>query len=953
MTGASWIGSAALLAMDITIGVTLVLGLAAVVALIVLHGAPAAARHLTWLCALSAAVVLPLVALAAPEWRWEVRAPLAAAARPEPKPVSATGPLAEAAPTVRVTPVRSAPRPARASAALAAPPRPAPQTAAPASGLPSAPAPSPNRVLPMALLLVWGMGMLLVLIRFGARLQSLHRFAARCVPYPDAAAIQILDAAAARLAAPEGIHLLQAPADHLPTGPMTWGLQRPVVVLPPGALLWPPARMRSVLLHEVAHVRRRDWAGYLLANVACAVYWFHPLVWWAAARLRAESELACDDQVLRAGIPATEYAHALVEIIKALRGPSGGLKVAISMAQGPQIEQRLRAILDPRRRRGNLSPAAFTVAVVLSTAVAVPAAGVRVRPAVDGSEAASLSTSVSGAVSPLAIRNAAVAWGEPVGGLRAGLEWVSADREVQPGEILALRVRVRNTGTKPVRLSCLKPSTWDARLDSTGRVTLTPMLQGGGAVPAAAIWLAPGKECFVPGAGPRLRIAPDGSGPADPGAPLALPAGSYQVVAARPLMLQGVSASAGSLFTGRLPLQVAGGSAAAGVTQPGAALTHRVSPAGSTGVGPEVRPNTVRPVATGAAPATPARPAGAVADPTKARQRQQQVRARVIQLQQQIAEVEDEIADLKAKQANSTASVLMHRLEERIAETEEQIIVAESKVGAGSVPAQVHDLKQLQKSLEERLARARGEVQARGEQAAEERRKRQDRLLMLKLKLAEAEDELAAFGKPASPQSMRPKPVRSPDQVHQEHLADIESELLAAEAQLSELGTQYGNEHPRMRTLRNRVAFLQRQRAFLQAYKGPSEGSALAAGIAVAEERLRQLRTEGSGDTEEARQTRDELMRLRKQLAVRNQAQPPSSSLAAQEAAINAKLEPLRRKIAALDVEFQTAKARGAADAELDVLKKEHVQLQKKHDELAKRLMETLKARLEHTRRGK
>ena len=87
---------------------------------------------------------------------------------------------------------------------------------------------------------------------------------------------------------------------------MSWGTRRPAVLLPQGAERWPTSRLEAVLLHELAHVRRRDCLTQLMAEVAVALHWVNPLAWVAAHRLRVEREHACDDQALGAGARASQ-----------------------------------------------------------------------------------------------------------------------------------------------------------------------------------------------------------------------------------------------------------------------------------------------------------------------------------------------------------------------------------------------------------------------------------------------------------------------------------------------------------------------------------------------------------------------------------------------------------------------------------------------------------------------
>jgi HEAT repeat protein len=132
--------------------------------------------------------------------------------------------------------------------------------------------------------------------------------------------------------------------------PFATGFWRSAIVLPAAAREWTEDRLRVVLLHELAHVRRRDLVGHTLSRLACALYWFHPLVWAAARRLRDESEKACDDLVLASGARASDYAGHLLDIVaSARRGRTPA--VALPMARRREFEGRVLAILDPRERR--------------------------------------------------------------------------------------------------------------------------------------------------------------------------------------------------------------------------------------------------------------------------------------------------------------------------------------------------------------------------------------------------------------------------------------------------------------------------------------------------------------------------------------------------------------------------------------------------------------------------
>jgi TonB family protein len=171
--------------------------------------------------------------------------------------------------------------------------------------------------------------------------------------------------------------LLQS--DH-PTLLVTWGTRRPKVILPRGADGWTGDRIRVVLCHELAHIARRDWVLQVTAELLRSVYWFNPIVWIGCRRLRQESEHACDDAVLRAGIDGADYATELLALAQAAlasRQPVFPQSPALAIARPSSLERRIRAMLKSSRNRVPVSrTGAFAVGVVwLAAASAVAGFG--------------------------------------------------------------------------------------------------------------------------------------------------------------------------------------------------------------------------------------------------------------------------------------------------------------------------------------------------------------------------------------------------------------------------------------------------------------------------------------------------------------------------------------------------------------------------------------------------
>ena len=152
--------------------------------------------------------------------------------------------------------------------------------------------------------------------------------------------------------------------------PAVAGLSRPVLLLPIETSDWPLDVRRAVVLHELAHVARRDAMGQLIGQIACAFYWFVPLAWYGARRAAALRERASDDVVIQAGVRPSSYADSLIALARS-SSPSLHSEATMAMAES-RIHERITAILAPGARRERLTrPAAISMTLLMLGTTAI------------------------------------------------------------------------------------------------------------------------------------------------------------------------------------------------------------------------------------------------------------------------------------------------------------------------------------------------------------------------------------------------------------------------------------------------------------------------------------------------------------------------------------------------------------------------------------------------------
>jgi beta-lactamase regulating signal transducer with metallopeptidase domain len=221
---------------------------------------------------------------------------------------------------------------------------------------------------------IWAAGVLLVLGRLLLGMARVRAIVREAVPVTDPEWLALLRRVAHPLGVYRRVTLRVGPAGAVP---VTCGILAPVIILPEDAEDWDDERRALVLTHELAHVRRLDVLTHIIGQCAVALFWFQPLAWLAAARMRLERERACDDLVLGSGARPSRYAGDLLDLVQTLNGPTAPAAAALAMARRTEIEGRLLSILDAAVRRGPLSPRRIAGALVVAAFGVVTIAAVR------------------------------------------------------------------------------------------------------------------------------------------------------------------------------------------------------------------------------------------------------------------------------------------------------------------------------------------------------------------------------------------------------------------------------------------------------------------------------------------------------------------------------------------------------------------------------------------------
>jgi len=147
--------------------------------------------------------------------------------------------------------------------------------------------------------------------------------------------------------------------------PVVVGFLKPAVLVPIGMLAQLPAdQVESILLHELAHIRRRDYLFNLVQHIVDTLFFFNPALLWISSLIRAERENCCDDIAIRETRSRRQLIEALVSFHE-YRQREGEFAVAFAGSKENQVVKRVKRIVHKTNHSLNAGERAVLMGVLL------------------------------------------------------------------------------------------------------------------------------------------------------------------------------------------------------------------------------------------------------------------------------------------------------------------------------------------------------------------------------------------------------------------------------------------------------------------------------------------------------------------------------------------------------------------------------------------------------------
>ncbi len=226
--------------------------------------------------------------------------------------------------------------------------------------------------------MIWLLGMFAMMLRFLGGYALVRRYKYHRVKPVMGEWERKFHDLAARIRVNKNVRLLESAMVRVP---MAIGYLKPVVLLPLGALNGVPAQqMEAILVHELAHIRRRDYLVNLLQSVLEVIFFYHPVVWWLSQNIRIERENICDDIAITITGNTMEFAKALTNIQEMNLG-SPALAAGLSGKNKNRLVNRIRRLAGKPKVKPGFAEGFIAASILLISLIGLSSAAMITYPA--------------------------------------------------------------------------------------------------------------------------------------------------------------------------------------------------------------------------------------------------------------------------------------------------------------------------------------------------------------------------------------------------------------------------------------------------------------------------------------------------------------------------------------------------------------------------------------------
>ncbi|WP_119078692.1 M56 family metallopeptidase [Chitinophaga alhagiae] len=214
------------------------------------------------------------------------------------------------------------------------------------------------------IMLVWGIVFLFKCFRMGMGFYHIHHIRRHQVYEPDESWKARMGELATLLGIRRAVKMVES---GLVQVPLTAGFLKPCIFIPLGLLARLPAdQVEAVLLHELAHIRRKDYLVNIVQSFVESIFFFNPALLWISARLREEREACCDDIALAHTPHQGSYLQALVAF--AAHTPAGRLEMAITHKKHHLLNRVKRMLTRENQKLGIMEKSILIIGLVAISA---------------------------------------------------------------------------------------------------------------------------------------------------------------------------------------------------------------------------------------------------------------------------------------------------------------------------------------------------------------------------------------------------------------------------------------------------------------------------------------------------------------------------------------------------------------------------------------------------------